>query len=371
MRFSTVHAFLLVVFERLHHKQRDALASYVYGALFVSAAGVAAIGRSLAKRLGKTPKHAIKQFDRFLSRGTVQLSDALPAWARAVAAGSGRLVVALDWTEFAQDGHHMLVVSRVLRSGRAVPMMWLTARSDQLQGRMKRLEQELLGKLRLSMGPGRQIIVLADRAFGDVAFYQWLRDNGIDFVIRFRRCIYIHSDGLTNRAALLVPNNGRPRHYPNARIGREQEGWAHVVLVKQSGMKECWCLATSLPLHALDIIALYGRRFTTEETFRDIKDPRFGMALSKCRLSRTDRRDRMMLVLTIAVFLLTFLGQAAESLGLDRGLRANTVKSRTHSLFAQGRHFLDALRSKASRQRLKDLVALIGTIKPAEIRYAA
>jgi hypothetical protein len=41
----------------------------------------------------------------------------------------------------------------------------------------------------------------------------------------------------------------------------------------------------------------------------------------------------------MAMTLLTVLGAAGESLGMDRMLKANTSKKRTHSLFRQGCHY--------------------------------
>ena len=48
------------------------------------------------------------------------------------------------------------------------------------------------------------------------------------------------------------------------------------------------------------------------------------------------RRDRLLLVSAFAVALLTILGTVGESLGMDRLLKSNTSKTRTHSLFRQG-----------------------------------
>jgi hypothetical protein len=45
----------------------------------------------------------------------------------------------------------------------------------------------------------------------------------------------------------------------------------------------------------------------------------------------------------MATTLLTLLGAAGESLGMDRMLKANTAKKRTHSLFRQGCHYYAAL----------------------------
>ena len=54
------------------------------------------------------------------------------------------------------------------------------------------------------------------------------------------------------------------------------------------------------------------------------------------RLSWPRARDRLLLVSAFATALLTLLGAVGESLGLDRLLKSNTSKTRTHSLFRQG-----------------------------------
>jgi hypothetical protein len=56
------------------------------------------------------------------------------------------------------------------------------------------------------------------------------------------------------------------------------------------------------------------------------------MGLSATRIGKPTRRDRLLLVGA----LLTLLGTVGESLGMDRLLKSNTSKSRTHSLFRQG-----------------------------------
>ena len=60
------------------------------------------------------------------------------------------------------------------------------------------------------------------------------------------------------------------------------------------------------------------------------------MGLASVRISDPQRRDRLLLLNAFAVVLLTLLGAAGESLGMERHLKSNTVKTRTHSLFRQG-----------------------------------
>ena len=115
---------------------------------------------------------------------------------------------------------------------------------------------------------------------------------------------------------------------------------AAVVLKHQKGMKEAWCLATNrAELGAATVIERYSRRFTIEETFRDIKDNHFGMGLSATHIGTPERRDRLLFISAVAQALLTLLGAAGEACGLDRTLKANTVKHRTMSLFNQGSYW--------------------------------
>lgn len=94
---------------------------------------------------------------------------------------------------------------------------------------------------------------------------------------------------------------------------------------------------------ASEAVKLYGRRFTIEESFRDIKDFRFGMGLSKTRVSKPGRRDRLLLVSALAVTLLTMLGAAGEAANLEKHFKSNTSKKRSYSLFRQGCMYFEAL----------------------------
>ena len=94
---------------------------------------------------------------------------------------------------------------------------------------------------------------------------------------------------------------------------------------------------------------------TIEPSFRDTKDLRFGMGLSSVRISDPQRRDRLLLLNAFAVVLLTLLGAAGESLGMDRHLKSNTVRTRTHSLFRQGCMLYDLI-PNMPEHRLRPLV---------------
>jgi hypothetical protein len=127
-------------------------------------------------------------------------------------------------------------------------------------------------------------------------------------------------------------------------------------------MKEPWCLATSrVDLTARQVVKLYGRRFSIEETFRDTKNIHFGMGLSATHIGDPARRDRLLLIAAFAYVLLTLLGAAGERAGLDRLLKANTVKRRTLSLYNQGCYWYMAIPSMRE-ERLVKLMTAYGEI---------
>jgi hypothetical protein len=199
--------------------------------------------------------------------------------------------------------------------------------------------------------------ILADRGFGDVKLFEFLGALGFQYVIRFRSKTHVSAaDGETREAGDWVGKGGRARKLRDAEISAARQKVGAVVCVKASGMKEAWHLAASDgALSAAQIINLYSKRWTIEPSFRDCKDLRFGMGMSTLRIDDPQRRDRLLLLNAFAIMLLTLLGAAGESLGMDRQLRTSTAKRRVHSLFRQGCLLYDLI-PNMPEERLRPLI---------------
>jgi hypothetical protein len=342
-----VHDFVASIFEDdLHSKRVASLSNAVVGALQGARLAVATIGRALAIAKNGRAKHAIKQVDRFFSNTGVDVWRLFASWVPFVVGSRPEIVVALDWTEFDPDNQATIALHLVTKHGRATPLLWKTVVKSELKGWRNEHEDVLLERLKEVLPEGVKVTVLADRGFGDQALYELLKEQlGFDFVVRFRGIVKVADEqGVTRTTAEWVPENGRARLLRKARVTSARREVGAVVCVKAKGMKEPWCLATSFTDKAgAQIVTLYGKRFTIEESFRDLKNLRFGMGLSDTRISSTERRDRILLVGAIAASLLTLLGAAGEALGYDMMMKANTVKTRTHSLLNQGLFYFEWL----------------------------
>ena len=343
---TDVEAFVeRTIGEDLHARRVLALRNGVIGVLHAATLGVHAIGLGLSAALNTNSKHAIKQIDRLLSNAGIDVWDLFEYWVPFVVAQRPEAVVVLDWTDFDKDDQTTLAAYLVTNHGRATPLMWMTVPKSELKGQRNDHEDVVLGRLADVMPRGVRVTVLADRAFGDQKLYAFLQELGWDYIIRFRECITVRDrHGTEMPAADWVLPRGRARMLKDVEVTADRTRIPAFVCVHAKGMKDAWCIATSrADLGAAGVVSWYGRRFTIEETFRDAKDIRFGMALSSTRISTPERRDRLLLLAAMAQALLTLLGAASEAIGYDRLLKANTVKKRTHSLFRQGSYWFTAL----------------------------
>ncbi len=348
----------------LHSKRVLSMANATTGVIHAAALGVNAIGRAYALSQGKTAKHGIKQVDRLLSNKAIEPASLFSSWAPYVLGDRTEARIALDWTHFDADGHSTIAAYLITSHGRATPLVWRTFPDAELtEGGRTDAEDLLLLRLREVVPEHVKVVLLADRGFGDIGLYEMLERWGWDYVVRFRKDIHVTSAaGETKPAEEWLSPKGHSKAMRGALVTAKKYEVGAVVTVRAAGMKESWCLATSLKEpSARDVVDLYARRFTIEETFRDQKDPRFGLGMRHTRVASTDRRDRLLLLAALAQALLTLLGAAGERCGLDRGLKPNTSKKRTLSLFNQGCYWFEAL-PNMREDRVELLMTAFGEI---------
>jgi hypothetical protein len=133
----------------LHAKRVDALAGATLGVMAGASLAVAMIGQALAQARGLVTKHAVKQVDRLMSNGGIDVWDSFARWVPQQVGAQRDILVAMDWTDFDHDGQSTLVLSLVTGHGRAAPLIWLTVWKEEIATRAQRLRG------RLPAPPGR------------------------------------------------------------------------------------------------------------------------------------------------------------------------------------------------------------------------
>jgi hypothetical protein len=223
-----------------------------------------------------------------------------------------------------------------------------------------RAERALLKTLHSWMPAGVQVIIITDAGFRRPWFIQverlgwsWIgrirggvcvsRDRthweqasawftkATGKACRWRDCWLTHNFRfacdmvLYRRRAVGGKRYGRAGHVSTPKARREAKVSA----------REPWLLAHSLQLRTLraeEIVALYGLRMQIEENFRDSKSTQLGMGLEVSQSRSAPRLHALLLIGTLAAFLLWHIGQLAEAEGLHLRFKATNRVARELSI---------------------------------------
>lgn len=143
-RIEDVHSFLDDVLQGdLHAKRVASLANATLGVLNSTSLAVQAIGLGLAHAQGLVTKHAIKQVDRLVGNAGVDVWECFAYWVPYIIAERQTIMVAMDWTDFDDDGHTMIALNLLTNHGRATPLVWKTVEKSALKARRNDYEEGL------------------------------------------------------------------------------------------------------------------------------------------------------------------------------------------------------------------------------------
>jgi hypothetical protein len=321
------------------------LSAIVSGALVMKGVGVLALGRAMAGEV--SAKHCIKRVWRFLRNDGIEIEAISAGLVRALAPREGPIVLLADWTFLKSC---MTLVFAVPLDGRALPVYSRTIRTGTTDkpepGTMVDAEYEALEALRRILPEQRQIIVIADRAFGHTRWLNVLQRWGWGFVQRLARNHHVQTQQHMGFLHELGIQQGDPsKDWGWGDLGERGEVDFRLVTVWGRENAEPWYLATNLSAPpSAEIVRLYQRRMWIEAMFRDLKNRNWGLGLDNVKLSQPIRHDRHFLILAIAYAILVAFGAAAETLDIDQHFKANTRNERVMSLARIGNLFLQLYR---------------------------
>lgn len=335
----------------MHQGRQVSLLAAVEGLLCGGTLTLTHLGRSL-RGTGHT-KHKIKRIDRLLGNGHLQgeCSHIYAALAHWLLRGIRRPVIVVDWSD-CEPGHEWLMLTAALTvGGRALPLYQEVHRLSAYNspGTHRRFLKALSA---IVPSPCRPILI-TDAGFRG-PWFRAVEQLGWDWIGRVRNRIKVQvagTDSWRYTTALYREATRRVRHLGWCSLSHKQPYAAHLYLVHRSrrgrgrplkahgrgpNARRCrklyrdpWLLASSLPHVAgmeQRIIRLYAKRMQIEETFRDLKDERWGFGLAQARSSSHGRREVLLLLGALALLALWLVGLAARANGWMRHFQANTER---------------------------------------------
>lgn len=318
------------------------------------------MGRALPGR----PKAGIKRVDRLLSNP--KLLRELPLFYSEIAArlltGAERPVVLIDWTK-AVEGFYALSAT-IPWEGRSIPIYNEVHPEKKLGNR--KIQLDYLKKLALVLPGDCRPILCFDAGFGSHFCDAIVRKHEWDFVSRIRgnRSIrrendkqWIAGTSLYERTRAKVRDFGQwlvcrqgatgsyrivgiraPRAKGRKPHPRRKQPRSGAQRSAKKCAKEPWILYSSLLTEKdASIVFIYRMRMQIEETFRDLKNPRFGWSLRHVHCNSACRLQVLFLIATLAMLAVLLVGRLAEAVGRHLQYQANTIRNRrVISLFVLG-----------------------------------
>ena len=338
---------------KMHESRRTALSACVYSLIRGSSATVTQIGRGLKSNAKE--KHSLKRADRLLSNTRLH-AEAMPIYtsmARTILAGIARPVILVDWSDLDASRRHFLLRATLAMSGRCLTLYEEV--HDLTTKEKPKTHREYLRRLARIVGPGCRPIVVTDAGFKTPWFRAVLALNW-DFVGRTRKPNHYSLDGehwqsvavlyeqATATAKVFSADLNRSKPLNCTMVLYKQKHQGRVDLTRQGHPRRSkktlthkksgtdpWLLSTSLPREqqlAKQVVNIYRTRMQIEEGFRDMKSSRFGLGFEQNDTRQIKRMTILILLTTLANWILVILGMAAVVSGQHRQYQANTTRHR-------------------------------------------
>ena len=235
---------------------------------------------------------------RLLKNRLLISSEILAPFGRRVlseAAAAGQtILLSMDQTDI-EDRFAILMVS-VRVGDRSLPLVWQVeagAANIGFEG-----QRQLLEKVKDWLPAGVPVMLLADRFYPSGGLLEWLKAAGWQYRLRLKGnlAVDIGCANISTTGDLAV--GVQERYEPQARLFGAGIATAIGVL-HEPGHKEPWIIAMDcLPNRAA--VLDYGARWSIEPTFSDFKTR--GFQLEDTQLEYPDRLDRLILIMTLAMY---------------------------------------------------------------------
>lgn len=361
-----------------HRARAGALLRVVEALLVGSKLSLTQLGRH---RRGRAyAKHHIKAVDRLLGNRHLHAErEGLYATLNVrLLAGIKRPIIIVDWADTARDRGWLTLRASVPVDGRSITVYEEVHALGQYNkpGTHRRFLQALHRVVPQSCQP----VIVTDAGFRGPWFLQvaacgwdWIGRvrNRVSYFDRAAQC-WRSIDTLHRQATARVRFVGdvilsKQRRYecrlymvrayrrgpgrPRQRVNRGTN-----LDMYRDRHRSPWILATSLPHRrgaGKTLKAIYAKRMGIEESFRDVKNLRWGFALRYARSRNARRVEILLLVATLAAVVQWLMGLVAKANRWERHFQANTErKRRVLSTVFVGNELLRSERFKPSRAEI-------------------
>ena len=344
----------------IHSARRALLCAAVSAAMSGHLLSLSRLARALMGE--RTQRAALKRVDRLIGNERIGEEARVvgAALLRVLCRGGQPLLIAVDWSAVSPGGAFVELRAALtwLGMGRGLTIYQQVYPESKLGD--GRAERALLDTLHGWIPAGVEVIIVTDAGFRR-PWFAHVERLGWSWIGRVRAGICVSRDRKhwVQASAWFAKATSKACRWNDCWLTRQYRFACDVVLYRrrlkggkrygraghgstskarreaQASAKEPWLLAHSPRLRAYraeQIVAMYARRMQIEENFRDSKSTELGMGLEVSQSRSALRLHALLLIGTLAAFLLWHIGQLAEAEGWHRRFKATTRIARELSI---------------------------------------
>lgn len=295
-----------------YHKSRgEGLATLCGVMLRARSANLMELAAALPRLIG-TQDHRYQYISRVLANGHIICDEIAGGYAREVferLSASGETIVLMLDQSHINDINDVLMLS--VRIGeRALPVAW---RVRETQGNIGfTVQKELLGSVQGWLPSGSRVMLAGDRFYGTASLVNWCQQAGWGYRIRLKGNLTLRHEGgelTTGEAVTLLPDG---------LVGAELYGSGiatNIGVLHEKGHPEPWIIAMDAKPGKYTVLD-YGMRWGIETMFSDFKSRGFG--LMKSQIEKPERLERLILVMSMAMYWAVSCGAAQTQKEVER-----------------------------------------------------
>lgn len=361
-----IQGFLTDHCPQIHAKRRACLAR-ITGAARRGGLGVVRLGKQLGS--DAKLKHRIKMCDRLISNPHLYAERVTiyRALAHRLLSGLRHVSILVDWSELHPDGGTQLLRAAVVLKGRAFTLLDEVHPQNQLGS--AKVHRAFMETLRQLLPAGCDPVIVTDAGFR-ATWFKMLDQQGWAWIGRIRnrdmvrpcgnhawvgcksyytkakltaRNLGAHSYVKSNPVEcrlVLVKNRHKGRHH-KTKLGKITQ--SRHSKKNRAAQSEPWLLAVSPRLAGLradKVVELYAGRMQIEQTFRDLKNQKWGMGLGSCSTRQIKRASILVLIATLLAYALWLIGLAMRLSGRDIGYGSRKKVATTLSVLSLATYWL-------------------------------
>jgi hypothetical protein len=371
----------------IHAKRRDCLAATVEAG---NKGSLSLMG--ISRALGNTTaiRHRIKRCDRLLGNSKMEKErqPVYAAMARRIMCGITKRLIIVDWSDLRADRSLQLLRAALVVQGRAMTLyeeVHPMSRATSLK-----VHRAFLKSLKSILPPQCRPIFITDAGFRST-WFKLLDNMGYAWIGRIRNRDMVRSSSAESAwhgcKNLYKKANSDPKDLGQFHYVRCNPVACRLVLIKKrskgrhrttvhgkvtrsahslkqaKAQKEPWLLAVAPQLAALSakaVVAIYSGRMQIEQSFRDVKNSRWGLGLSESQTRKPKRLAILLLIGALACYALWLIGLAVRSSGyrIEFGSRKKAAKAL--SIISLARWWMAENKTiRLSRRQINDALTLL------------